>query len=186
MSIVNIRNIWNYPFKQTNPLTGRCQANLKCHFLHKKEQKLVNVNWYMFSPQIAGWRQNCSVWTSYIIIHNLLPQRRLMSKCIQSILCVAILHSQEGNSWKGASRRWWRADRRKIWRRSRQFMICLIEIIALLSPFLLNTYLGPSVWRGILRAPDSWVPGPNCPGPNYPGPNCPGPNLPRIVRILES
>ena len=54
----------------------------------------------MYSPQIAGWRQNCSVWTSHIIIHHLLPQRRLMSKCIQTILCVAVLHSQEGNSSK--------------------------------------------------------------------------------------
>ena len=156
MSIVNIRNIWNYPFKQTNPLTGRCQANLKCHFLHKKEQKLVDLNWYMFSPQIAGWRQNCSVWTSYIIISicclNEGSYMIYLNVYNQFYVLQFYIHKKETRQ-KSAWRRGWRADRRKIWRRSRKFSSFIwLKLLHRWVPFCsINTYLGPSVGGRILR-----------------------------------
>ena len=120
------------------------------------KEKIVDLNWYMFSPQIAGWRQNCSVWTSYIIISicclnegsymiylNVYNQFYVLEFCI---------HKKETRQ-KSAWRRGWRADRRKIWRRSRKFSSFIwLKVLHRWVPFCsINTYLGPSVGGRILR-----------------------------------
>ena len=88
------------------------------------KEKIVDLNWYMFSPQIAGWRQNCSVWTSYIIISicclNEGSYMIYLNVYNQFYVLQFYIHKKETRQ-KSAWRRGWRADRRKIWRKSRQF-----------------------------------------------------------------